>query len=382
VKIASIKTYTLSASLERPLLFGIGAFGTFTATLVEIRTDEGHVGWGEAIARKAPEVVTTTIHRLLAPVVLGRDPRDLEGLWDLLFEQLRRWGHSRGFVVEALSGIDIALHDLLARAAGLPLYKFLGGAGRAAVPCYASSVYFAPIDQMAAEAAAQVAAGHVAIKVKIGRPPQLGGMRADVASVRAVREAVGPDVELMLDANGAYDAATAIRVARQLEPLDIAWLEEPVPPDDVSGYALLRRRTAIPLACGESEFGVFGFRDLIERRAVDILQPEIARVGGFVGARRVAALAHAYNLRIAPHTGFSGGVAHLAALHLAAALPNVSTYEYFYAPNALRDLFVEPFPAPHRGTVALPTAPGLGLELDWDRIRRYEVPVPARTSTR
>jgi L-alanine-DL-glutamate epimerase-like enolase superfamily enzyme len=200
--------------------------------------------------------------------------------------------------------------------------------------------------------------------------------------VRAVREAVGPDVELMLDANGAYDAATAIRVARQLEPLDIAWLEEPVPPDDVSGYALLRRRTAIPLACGESEFGVFGFRDLIERRAVDILQPEIARVGGFVGARRVAALAHAYNLRIAPHTGFSGGVAHLAALHLAAALPNVSTYEYFYAPNALRDLFVEPFPAPHRGTVALPTAPGLGLELDWDRIRRYEVPVPAHTSTR
>ncbi|MDR7482641.1 MAG: mandelate racemase/muconate lactonizing enzyme family protein [Armatimonadota bacterium] len=373
MKIASVKTYTLSAALDRPLLFGIGAFGTFTATLVEVRTDDGHVGWGEAIARKAPEVVTTAIHHLMAPLVLGRDPRDLEGLWDLLFEQLRRWGHYRGFVFEALSGIDIALHDLLARAAGVPLYKFLGGAGRTEVRCYASSVYFAPIEQMAAEAAAQAAAGHVAIKVKIGRPPALGGLRADVASVRAVREAVGPEVEIMLDANGAYDAATAVRVARQLEPLDVAWLEEPVPPDDLSGYALLRQRTTIPLACGESEFGVFGFRDLIERRAVDILQPEIARIGGFVGARRAAALAHAYNLRVAPHTGFSGGVAHLASLHLAAALPNVSTYEYFYAPNALRDIFVQPFPAPRRGMLALPASPGLGLDLNWDLIRRYEV---------
>lgn len=373
MKIASVKTYTLSASLDRPLLFGIGEFGTFTATLVEVRTDDGHVGWGEAIARKAPEVVTTVIHRLMAPLVVGRDPRDLEGLWDLLFEQLRRWGHSRGFVFEALSGIDIALHDLLARAAGLPLYKFLGGAGRAEVGCYASSVYFAPIEEMAAEAAAQVAAGHAAIKVKIGRPPALGGLRADVASVRAVREAVGPEVEIMLDANGAYDAATAVRVARQLEPLDIAWLEEPVPPDDLAGYALLRRRTTIPLACGESEFGVFGFRDLIERRAVDILQPEIARIGGFVGARRAAALAHAYNLRVAPHTGFSGGVAHLASLHLAAALPNFYTYEYFYAPNALRDIFVQPFPAPRRGMLALPAGPGLGLDLNWELIRRYEV---------
>lgn len=373
MKIASIKTHTIAASVDRPLLFGIGAFRTFTATLVEVRTDDGRVGLGEAIARRAPEVVTTVVDKMLAPMLLGRDPHDVEGLWDEMFGALRRWGHYRGFVFEAMSGIDIALHDLLARAAGLPLYKFLGGAGRASVKCYASSVYFAPPDQMAAEAAGQIARGHGAIKVKIGRPEGLGGLRVDVESVRAVRQAVGPDVSIMLDVNGAYDAATAIRAARQLEPLDITWLEEPVPPDDVSGYALIRKNAAIPLAAGESEFGVFGFRDLIERRAVDVLQPEIARIGGFTGARRAAALAHAYNLAVAPHTGFSGGVAHLASLHLAAAVPNFMTYEYFYAPNALRDIFTAPFPEPSAGVVALPGAPGLGLDLDWDLVRRYGV---------
>jgi L-alanine-DL-glutamate epimerase-like enolase superfamily enzyme len=373
VKIASIQTHAIAASIDKPLLFGIGAFSTFTATLVEVRTDDGQIGIGEAIARRAPEVVTTVIDKMLTPMLIGRDPRDVEGLWDEMFGALRGWGHYRGFVFEGMSGIDIALHDLLARAAGLPLYKFLGGAGRKTVKCYASSVYFAPIDEMASEAAAQVAKGHTAVKVKIGRNQALGGLRSDVESVRAVRQAVGPAVEIMLDVNGAYDAATAIRAARQLEPLDITWLEEPVFPDDVSGYELIRKNSGIPLAAGESESGIFGFRDLIERRAVDVLQPEIARIGGFTGARRLWALAHAYNLAYAPHTGFSGGVAHLASLHLAAAAPNFMTYEYFYAPNALRDIFTTPFPEPKGSMITLPDGPGLGLELDWNLLRRYEV---------
>lgn len=373
MKIASVKAIPLARSLEKPIWFGIGAFPTFYATVVEIRTDDGRAGIGECIVRKAPQVTATVVDAMLAPLLIGRDPHDIEGLWDEMFAQLRRWGHSRGFVLEAMSGVDVALHDLLARAAGLPLYKFLGGHGRSAVRCYASSVYLAEFEQMAVEAAAQVALGHTAIKVKIGRSGAMGGLRADVESVRVIRESIGPQIEIMLDANGAYDAATAIRVARQLEPLDIAWLEEPVPPDDVSGYELIRRNTTIPLAAGESEFGIFGFRDLIERRAIDVLQPDIARVGGFTAARRVGALAHAYNLAYAPHTGFSGGVAHLASLHLAAAVQNFMTYEYFFAPNPLRDLFTEPFPEPKAGMVPVPERPGLGLELDWELIRRYEV---------
>lgn len=373
MKIASVRTHTLAGSLDKPLLFGGGPFGTFYATVVEVRTDEGQTGLGECIARRAPEVTTTIVDKLLTPVIVGRDPRDIEGLWDEMFTQLRRWGHSRGFVLEAISGVDIALHDLLARSAGVPLYKFLGGHGRDRVKCYASSVYFAGIKEMAEEAAAQIALGHNAIKVKIGRPASLGGLRSDVESVQVIRQTVGPHVDIMLDANSAYDAATAIRVARALEPANITWLEEPVYPDDVSGYELIRKNAGIPLAAGEAEFGVFGFRDLIERRAVDVLQPDIARVGGFTAARRVAVLAHAYNLAYAPHTGFSGGVAHLASLHLAAAVPNFMTYEYFYAPNALRDIFTEPFPEPRAGSVPLPAGVGLGLDLDWDLVRRYEV---------
>jgi L-alanine-DL-glutamate epimerase-like enolase superfamily enzyme len=373
MKIASVTCRMLQGTLDKPIQFGIGAFPTFSATLVEIRTDDGIAGIGECIVRKAPQVTKAVIDQMLAPVILGRDPHDVEGLWDEMFAQLRGWGHYRGFVFEAMSGIDTALWDVLGKASGLPVYKAMGGAGRGRVPCYASSVYFADIPVMVAEAESQIGSGHTAIKVKIGRAAAMGGRRTDVASVRAIRQAVGPDVEIMLDVNSAYDAATAIKVGRQLEESDIAWLEEPVPPDDLEGYRRVRAGQAIPVAAGESEFGVFGFRELIHRRAIDIVQPDVARVGGLTGAKRVGVLAHTHNLRYAPHTGFSAGVAHLASLHVAASVPNLMTYEYFYAPNPLRDIFVQPFPQPAEGFIDLPQGPGLGLELDERMLRKFEI---------
>lgn len=373
MKIATVRCRMLAGTLEKPIQFGIGAFPTFSATLVFITTDEGITGVGECIVRKAPQVTKTVVEQMLAPLLIGRDPHDAEGLWDEMFRQLRGWGHYRGFVFEAISGIDTALWDILGKAAGLPVYKVLGGAGRSRVPCYSSSVYFDDIPKMVAEAREQIAKGHDAIKVKIGRPPQFGGRRHDVASVAAIREAVGPDVDIMLDVNSAYDAATAIKVGRQLEDADITWIEEPVPADDLDGYQRVREGQSIPVAAGESEFGVFGIRELIHRRAVDIVQPDVARVGGFTGTRRVGALVHAHNLRYAPHTGFSAGVSHLAALHVAASVPNLMTYEYFFAPNPLRDLFTEPFPAPVEGAIDVPQRPGLGLELDERVIRKFEV---------
>ena len=177
----------------------------------------------------------------------------------------------------------------------------------------------------------------------------------------------------MLDVNSAYDAATAIKVCRQLEDLDITWIEEPVPADDLDGYEKVRKGQPIPVAAGESEFGLFGFRELIRRGAIDIVQPDVARVGGFTGARRLGALVHAYNLRYAPHTGFSAGISHLASLHVAASVPNLMTYEYFYAPNPLRDLFTEPFPQPTEGSVDVPQRPGLGLELDPRLLKKFEI---------
>jgi L-alanine-DL-glutamate epimerase-like enolase superfamily enzyme len=376
VKIATVTCTPLAATPPRPVQFSIGTFSTFYATIVEVRTDDGLVGVGECIVRRAPEIVQTIVDRLLAPHVIGRDPWDVEGLWDEMLTLLRRWGHSRGFVLEAMSGIDIALWDLLAQSVGKPLYKFLGGAGRDRVRYYVSKVYFDEIPRMAEEARALVAQGHTAIKVQLGWPAVRGGHQADVQTVRAIREAVGPGVEVMVDANGAYDVGTAVRVGRQLEEFNLAWLEEPVPADDLEGYAHLRRVVRIPLAAGETEFGLYGFRDLITRGCVDVLQPEVARIGGITAARRLWALAHAHNLLYAPHTGFSGGVAHLASLHLAAAAPNFYVYEYMgtaYIQNPLRDIFTTPFPAPREGFIALPPGPGLGLAVDPEAVRRYAV---------
>lgn len=373
MRIASVQCRMLAGTLDKPIHFGIGAFPTFAATLVEITTDDGRVGVGECIVRKAPQVTKAVVEHLLSPVIIGRDPYDVEGLWDEMFRQLRGWGHYRGFVFEAISGIDVALWDILGQAAGLPIYKVLGGAGRGQVPCYTSSVYFAPIKEMVKQAVAQVRQGHTGIKVKIGRNAEMGGRHTDVASVQAIRKALGPKVDIMLDVNSAYDAATAIKVGRQLEAEDVTWLEEPVPPDDLAGYARVRAGQAIPVAAGESEFGLFGFRDLIARGAIDIVQPDVARIGGFTAARRLGALVHAHNLRYAPHTGFSAGVSHLAALHVAASVPNLMTYEYFYAPNPLRDLFTEPFPKPHKGMITLPNRPGLGLTLDKRLLKKFEI---------
>src|SRR5439155_1317713 len=274
MKIKSVKCRMLAGTLDTPIQFGIGAFPTFSATLVEVTTDDGLVGIGECIVRRAPQVTRAVVDHMLAPVITGRDPHDVEGLWDEMFQQLRGWGHYRGFVFEALSGID---------------------------------------------------------------------------------------------------TATAMAVCRQLEPLEITWIEEPVPPDDLDGYQRVRAGQSIPVAAGESEFGVFGFRELIRRGAIDVVQPDVARVGGFTGARRVGALVHAHNLRYAPHTGFSAGVSHLASLHVAASVPNLMTYEYFFAPNPLRDLFTEPFPEPREGMIDVPQKPGLGLELDEKVLRRFEI---------
>ena len=197
MRIKEVRSYALTASVERPLYFGIGPFPTFFATLVEVTTDTGITGVGECIVRKAPQVTKRIVEEILAPVVIGKDPWDVEGLWQEMFDQLRRWGHSRGFFLEAMSGVDIALWDILGKSVGLPVSKVLTGFGRERVRCYASSIYFADLERMVAEAKEQVQRGHTAIKVKIGRAPEQGGLRMDVAVVRAIREAVGPGVEIM-----------------------------------------------------------------------------------------------------------------------------------------------------------------------------------------
>src|SRR5439155_718191 len=239
--------------------------------------------------RRAPRVVESVVRDLLWPVIEGKDPRDVSGLHDAMFATLRPWGHYRGFVQEGMSGIDQALWDIVAQAQGVPIYKALGGAARARVPVYGSKVYTAELDHMAREARAAVERGHKAIKVQVGRSAEWGGPAADVDVCRAIREAIGPGIEMGVDVNSAYDAATAIRVCHKVAKHDLWFIEEPVYPDDIDGYELIRRSQPIPVAAGESEFGLFGFRELLKRRALDVVQPEIARIGGFTAAMRLRA---------------------------------------------------------------------------------------------
>ena len=371
--ITGLETYVLEAKLDKPIQFGVGPYGAFTATLVELTTDDGVVGIGECIARKAPRVTDRVVRDLLWPVLEGRDPQDVGGIWDDMFRQLRAWGHYRGFVQEAMSGVDQALWDILAQSRGVPVYKALAGAGRDRVPVYASSVYIADFDTMQRETREQVEKGHTAIKMKVGRTAELGGLRLDIESVRVVRAAAGPNVEIGIDVNSAYDAATAIRFCRAVEDQDITFLEEPVYPDDIDGYEQIRRHTTIGLACGESEFGVFGFRELLRRRAVDIVQPDVARVGGFTAGMRLGALVHAHNVRYAPHTGFSCGVAQLSSLHLAGAVSGLWKTEWMFIQNPLAELFTQALPQPRAGIIELPRGPGLGLELDRRTLERYRL---------
>src|SRR5687767_6364592 len=341
--------------------------------VVALTTDDGITGWGECIARRAPKVLDSVVRELLWPVVDGRDPRDVEGIWDECFALLRPWGHYRGFVQEAMSGIDCALWDIVAKAQGIPLYKALGGAARTSVPVYGSKVYTSEPAAMARQASDQVKKGHRAIKIQLGRSAQWGGYRADIAVAGAIREAIGPDIEMGADVNSAYDAATAIKVCHEIAKYDLAFIEEPVFSDDIDGYELIRRSQPIPLAGGESEFGIFGFRELLARRALDIVQPDVARIGGYTAAKRLGALVHAHNVKYAPHTGFSCGLAQLASAHLAASVPNLWRCEWMWIGNPLTQVFTEPIIQPKDGMLALPAGPGLGLEPDRKKLDGFAV---------
>lgn len=373
MKVVDVSARVLEARPAKGVVFGIGAFDAFTCVLVELRTDDGIIGYGEAIARRGPAMTKTAVETLLAEVVVGEDPHNIERIWVRMHDLLRRWGHSGGVVLEAMSGVDIALWDLVAKAEGKPIAKLLNGYGRTEVPVYGSSVYIDELDVMVAEAQQQVAAGYPAVKIKIGRSADKVGVDQDVAVLRAIRDAVGESIELLADANGAYDAATALRFCRRVEELDLAFLEEPLPPDSLDGYERLHGMTSVPLARGETDFGAFAFNTLLKRGLVDVLQPDVARCGGITGARQTYTLAFVNDVTFAPHTGFSGGISQLAAIHVAAAAPSLWRLEHMFIDNPMRELFTEPYPDQLNGTVAVPTGPGLGLDLDLEKIERYTV---------
>lgn len=371
MRIESVTAVPLQAKVNAPVKFGFGSHPVFSMTLVRVVTEDGLTGYGEAVTRRAPQMTVSAVQDLLAPLLVGQDARNIEGLWLRMMNEMRRWGHTKGVVVEAISGVDVAIWDAVSRFYDMPAWRLMAGAGREVLPCYASSIYIADEDESCRQATELVGRGFRRIKVKVGRGAADGGLNADIASLRCVRDVVGADIELVADANGAYDASDALLVARAMEPLDIRWFEEPVPADDIGGYRRLRAATSVPLARGETDFGVLDLAPLVAADLVDVLQPDLGRCGGLTGARQIATLALGANKKYAPHTGFSGGLSQLAALHAAAAAPVLDMVEYMIIDNPLRDLFLDPYPECVDGMLRMPSGPGLGLTPDEAKLKQF-----------
>ncbi|MHB1007446.1 MAG: mandelate racemase/muconate lactonizing enzyme family protein [Chloroflexota bacterium] len=382
MRITDIRTLTLA--YEGPqVMDATHTLGRRTALLVEVHTDEGLIGIGEAESSGKPEITKAIIDTEFRPMLLGANPLDIERLWALMYR--RSLSHGRkGYVLYAISGIDIALWDLLGKVAGLPVYRLLG-AYTDAVPAYASGGFYAVgkgKQQLAEEMAGYVEQGFRAVKMKIGRSTNDLFAHSDVCRtsehedlerVAAVREAVGPDIKIMVDANTVWDPPTAIRMGREMEKLGIYFLEEPVPTEDLDGSAKVVAALDTMVAGYETECTRFGFRDLISHKAVDIVQPDVIRAGGLTECRRIAALASAYHMRCTPHA-FASALSLVANLHLLGSIPNGDMLEYCQVPNALiTDLLAEPIEVDSQGYVHLPEKPGLGVELSAQTIEKYRI---------
>jgi L-alanine-DL-glutamate epimerase-like enolase superfamily enzyme len=326
--------------------------------VVRVKTDAGLVGLGEAFAYGAPLGVCSVIAESLAPMLSGQDPTRIEALADLMHRGTMIYGR-RGLAMFAISGVEIALWDLLGKLRGAPVYELLGGATRPRLPVYASLMRYNSPEDVAQACRQYAAQGFTMLKLH----------QTDVASVRAAREAVGDAVELMLDTNCPWTPDEAIAMARALEPYRLFWLEEPVwPPEDYRGLARVARATETPIASGENESTLYGFRELIASSAADILQPSITKVGGISEFRKIAALAQSANLPIAPHSFYVGpGLA--ATLHVAATLGGAMPVEFPTGEHETPFL-AKPIVA-RDGHVELPTGPGLGVDINEDALRRH-----------
>jgi D-arabinonate dehydratase/D-galactarolactone cycloisomerase len=344
-------------------------------TLVRIETDSGLVGWGEAKAPVAPRVAQTIINDLLRELVIGADPRNIEVIWETLYASMRLRGHDGGFLVEAISGIDIALWDILGKHTGEPIHRLLGGAYRDQIKVYASGVPAtkaargeADHARMLAAAQSAVDRGFQGLKMAIGSGPA-----ADVASVRAVRELVGPDMAIFADAAGNYSVGQAVAVGRELETLGVGFLEAPLPHEFVDGYAEIARALSLPIA-NDVITTRYQVLDYLKKSALDIVQPDVCRTGGITELKRIAVLCDAFGVGFTPHVSIGSAIHFIASAHCAAAAPNLHQMEYWFGLNPLGDaILVEPALGLVAGHLPVPTGPGLGIEIDEAKVRALAV---------
>lgn len=367
-KIEKIEARTISVPLDRPTTFASRHVVKRDYTVVRITGEDGVVGIGFCYAgHNAGALVSMAVRDLLAPLLVGQDAHRVSGLWQDMYKEALLHGRS-GSVMRALSILDIAMWDRNARAAGLPLHRFLGGVAKTSVPAYASGGYYLEgktPKMLGDEMASYVGLGFKAVKMKVGLLDAAG----EEARIAAAREAIGPYVHLMLDANNAWtDLETALRFTRIYERYDPYWIEEPFSPDDIQNHRRLAKRTAIPVATGEIEAGRWRFLDLLKSEAAMILQTDAAVCGGITEFRRIAATAASFGVTICPHWF------HDLHVHLVAAEPNARYVEYFPDDQVLNfRLLLDRQLKTEDGELVLPEGDGLGFDFDAGALDRFAV---------
>jgi L-alanine-DL-glutamate epimerase-like enolase superfamily enzyme len=367
MKITDITVQRYAWPRPRPIRNGKYTYTTVGLNLVHVHTDEGitGIGWAGGTAAGRPGEVVSVLADHYKQALAGEDPFAYRRHWDAMWEP--KIVGRRGMSTQVLSAVDIALWDIMGKALGISVHRLLGGYTDR-IPTYIAGGYYEEgkgLKELAREMEENLALGAKAVKMKIGGAP----IREDVERVRVVRETVGPDIRLMVDANNAYAAYEAIEIARKIEPYDIFWFEEPVAPDDYIGHAEVARSTIVPVATGENEYTRYGFRDLIAHRSAAILNADAQILGGITEFMNVAALAAAHDLRIAPHG------AQEIHIHLVSAIANGLILEFYRETvDPLRGrIFKHPLTLDRDGCVRVPDRPGLGVEPDYDLLAPYRV---------
>ncbi|MSO76588.1 MAG: mandelate racemase/muconate lactonizing enzyme family protein [Alphaproteobacteria bacterium] len=385
MKITSVTATWLHVPIakERQHVSDYGPATSFDSVLVRIATDAGITGHGEAKAALPSNgichALVALIEKEYGPLLVGQDPRDISRLWDVMYNQTRAHfalarGHGfpglgrRGISIAAIAGVDMALWDILGRSLNAPVWRLLGGRRASHMPAYASGGW-APADKIVAQLKTFIDRGKFkAVKMRVGSAD--GNVATSVKRVKTAREGLGDDIGIMCDAHGTWTVAEAKRFCRQVADCNIGWLEEPVSPDDKRGMAEVRASTDIPIAAGESEFTRFDFRELIELKAVDVIQPDLSIAGGITEALRIEALASASNILFAPHI-WGGAFTFAAGMHVGAVASSGFTLEYSLGANPLlHELPQEKFEAVD-GMIEISDRPGLGVTVNEAFVGQY-----------
>ena len=379
MKITSFETFQLQAPLEIPFGWSQDTITSRSVGLVKITTDEGIIGWGEGCGGPAAAVV----NEIFAPLLKGDDPTNRLAIWQKMFHSIYNANLAVGFGGSAISAVDTALWDIAGKALGVPVCDLLGGRIRDSVPVYATGLYYTEGEfpsRLLDEARGYVESGFMGMKTKIGGL----SIDEDVKRVKAIRDAIGPDIKLMVDANQAYNASSAIKIGQKLSDLDLVWFEEPVNAQDIEGYLLVKNSLPMAIAGGENLRTRYEFQQFLSKRAYDIVEPDVINVGGISEMRNVAMTANTMGIQVNPHV-WGSPIMIAASLHVASTIPpcppsgnpepfvQESVMEYDRTPSAIRDNISPHIFQMKDGRLEVPQGEGLGVIIDEEAVRHLSV---------